>query len=109
VGSAQVWAGAVRAVPLAVRQPVSILMRRAARERMRVTLSYHEPLLPPVARGQELGKLTFHAPEVPALTIPVFAGAPVGKGTLWTELKARWALLLQSFESEPEPSLRVTN
>jgi D-alanyl-D-alanine carboxypeptidase (penicillin-binding protein 5/6) len=100
VGEAEVWAGEVRGVPLAVRQPVKLLMRRASRDGLKVQLSYIEPVMPPVARGQELGKLTITAPGVPDMVVPVYAGADVESGGLFTQIKVGIKDLLSS---QPEP------
>jgi len=101
VGEAEVWAGEVRGVPLAVRQPVKMLMRRASRDGLKVKLDYLEPVIPPVARGQELGKLTISAPGVPDTTVPVYAGAEVEAGGLMTQIKVGLKELLSS---KPEPA-----
>jgi serine-type D-Ala-D-Ala carboxypeptidase (penicillin-binding protein 5/6) len=87
VGEAEVWAGELRTVPLAVREPVKLLMRRASREGLKVVLSYNEPVMSPVERGKELGQLTITAPGVPTVTIPVHAGASVDSGGLFTQIK----------------------
>jgi serine-type D-Ala-D-Ala carboxypeptidase (penicillin-binding protein 5/6) len=100
VGEAEVWAGDVRTVPLAVRQPVKILMRRASREGLKVTLSYNEPVMSPVERGKELGKLTISAPGLPDTVVPVFAGAAVDSGGLFTQIRVGVKELLSS---GPEP------
>ena len=101
VGQAEVWAGEMRDVPLAIRQPVKVLMRRASREGLKVQLSYLEPVIPPVARGQELGKLTITAPGVPETVVPVFAGADVEAGGWFTQIKVGIKELLSS---APEPA-----
>lgn len=100
VGEAEVWAGEVRDVPLSVRQPVTVLMRRASREGLKVTLNYSEPVIPPIARGQELGKLTISAPGVDDVVVPVHAGADVEAGGLITQVKVGLKELLSS---KPEP------
>ena len=87
VGEAEVFAGEHGGVPLAVRQPVKILMRRASRAGLKVVLNYEEPIQAPVQRGQELGKLTITAPGVPQRTVPVFAGADVEAGGVFTQIK----------------------
>lgn len=87
VGEAEVWAGELRSVPLAVREPVKMLMRRASRDGLKVVLNYNEPVLSPVERGRELGKLTITAPGVPAMTVPVYAGASVDSGGIFTQIK----------------------
>ena len=87
VGEAEVWAGEVRSVPLSVRQPVKLLMRRASREGLKVKVTYMEPVVAPIARGQEVGTLTITAPGVPEMTVPVFAGAEVEEGGIFTQIK----------------------
>lgn len=87
VGEAEVWAGDLRSVPLVVREPVKILMRRASRDGLKVVLNYSEPVLSPVERGKELGKLTITAPGVPMMSVPVYAGATVESGGLFTQIK----------------------
>ncbi len=99
VGEAEVWAGEVRGVPLSVRQPVKILMRRASRDGLKVKLDYVEPVMPPIARGQELGKLTITAPGVPDVVVPVYAGADVEAGGLMTQIKVG---LKEMLSSKPE-------
>ncbi|MFM9862648.1 MAG: D-alanyl-D-alanine carboxypeptidase family protein [Micropepsaceae bacterium] len=102
VGEADVWAGEVRTVPLAVRQPVKILMRRASREGLKVALTYNEPVMSPVQRGQELGKLTISAPGIPDTFVPVYAGAAVDSGGLFTQIRVGVKELLSS---APEPQV----
>ncbi|MBP6012018.1 MAG: D-alanyl-D-alanine carboxypeptidase [Alphaproteobacteria bacterium] len=87
VGEAEVWAGEQHSVPLAVKQPVKILMRRASRAGLKVTLSYLEPVMSPVSKGQELGKLTISAPGVPEFAVPVTAGANIEEGGVFTQIK----------------------
>ena len=103
VGEAEVWAGEQRSVPLSVRQPVTLLMRRSSREGLKVKLSYLTPVVPPIARGQELGTLTISAPGVPEKTVPVFAGADVEAGGLMTQIKVGLKGIL-SKDPEPAPT-----
>lgn len=102
VGEAEVWAGELRTVPLAVRQPVKVLMRRASREGLKVVLNYNEPVMAPVERGKELGRLTISAPGIPDMTVPVFAGAAVDSGGIFSQIKMGIRELLSS---EPEPQV----
>lgn len=104
VGEAQVWAGDVRGVPLTVRQPVKMLMRRASRDGLKATVTYMDPVAAPIARGQELGKLTVTAPGVPDMTVPVFAGADVEQGGWMTQIKLGIKDLVSA---EPEPASKT--
>jgi len=101
VGEAEVWAGEFRTVPLAVRQPVSIMLRRASRDGLRVTLKFEEPVTPPIARGRELGSLIITAPGAPSLTVPVFAGSAVESGGVFTQMKVGLKALI-SGRDEPQ-------
>ena len=95
VGEAEVWAGERRTVQLTVREPVKlVLLRRAARDRLRVTLEFETPAIPPIARGQELGRLIVTAPGAPALRVPVCAKSPVRRASLLVQLKAGLKLLM---------------
>jgi D-alanyl-D-alanine carboxypeptidase (penicillin-binding protein 5/6) len=106
VGEAEVWAGELRTVPLAVREPVKLLMRRASREGLKVVLSYNEPVMSPVERGKELGKLTISAPGIPTVSVPVHAGASVDSGGLFTQIKVGVKELV-SGSDEPRPTSQV--
>lgn len=106
VGEAEVWAGEQRAVPLAVRQPVKLIMRRASRDGLKVVLSYTEPVMSPVQRGQELGKLTITAPGIPDQIVPVYAGAEVDAGGIFTQVRVGVKELL-SGGPEPQPASEV--
>ncbi len=106
VGDAEVWAGEQRTVPLSVRQPVKLMMRRASRDGLKVVLNYNEPVMSPVQRGQELGKLTISAPGIPDTIVPVFAGAEVDSGGLFTQIKVGVKELLSS-GSESQPASDV--
>jgi D-alanyl-D-alanine carboxypeptidase (penicillin-binding protein 5/6) len=96
VGEAEVWAGEQKAVPLAVREPVKLIMRRAARDGLKAVLTYSEPVDAPVTRGQQLGKLTITAPGVQETVVPVYAGAEVEEGGIFTQIKLGIKDLLSS-------------
>lgn len=57
--------------------------------------------MPPVARGQELGKLTITAPGVPDMVVPVYAGADIEAGGLMTQIKVG---LKEILSSKPDPT-----
>ncbi len=107
VGEADVWAGDLHTVPLAVHKPVNIMLRRASREGLRVTLKYNEPVVPPIARGQELGSLTITAPGAPAMSVPVYAGSAVDSGGVLTQIKVALRSLMSGKEEPQSRSLPV--
>jgi D-alanyl-D-alanine carboxypeptidase (penicillin-binding protein 5/6) len=87
VGEATVWAGAAHSVPLTVKQPVNIMLRRASRSGLKVTLKYDEPLVPPIDNSKQLGTLLITAPGAPDMTVPVYAAAPVESGGVLTYVR----------------------
>ena len=87
VGEAEVWAGELHTVPLTVRQPVNVMLRTASRSGLHVTLKYEEPVMPPIARGQQLGSLLITAPGAPDMTVPVYAGAAIDSGGVFAHMK----------------------
>ena len=101
VGEAEVWAGEMHTVPLTVRKPVDIMLRRSSRNGLRVTLKYQEPVMPPIARGQELGSLVITAPGAPETTVPVYAGSAVDEGGVFTQMKVALKSLMSGKE-EPQ-------
>lgn len=107
VGTAKVWAGEHRAVPLIVHQSIKVLMRTAARDHLRVTLSFADPVVPPISRGDELGTLSVEAPGVETIHLPVYAGAPVRQGSLYARLKAGLKLLMAETDDQPALTLRL--
>jgi D-alanyl-D-alanine carboxypeptidase (penicillin-binding protein 5/6) len=101
LGEASVWAGTEPKVSLVSRDPVKILLRRSQREGLKVTLSYMEPVLSPLKKGQEVGKLKITAPGMPDLDVPVVAGATVDEGGLMSQVERG---LTGLFSGTPEPA-----
>ena len=54
--------------------------------------------------GQEVGTLTITAPGVPETTVPVFAGAEVEEGGIFTQIKTGIKDLMSS---APEPASKT--
>jgi serine-type D-Ala-D-Ala carboxypeptidase (penicillin-binding protein 5/6) len=77
VADATVWLGTEARVPLIVQEPVSIVMRRAVRDDLKVTLKTQEPIAAPIEPGSVQGELVVSAPGLDTITVPVVAGEPV--------------------------------
>jgi serine-type D-Ala-D-Ala carboxypeptidase (penicillin-binding protein 5/6) len=83
VEDAETWLGVQPKVPLVVHQDLLVPLPRAARQDMKVTVSYNGPIPAPVTEGQEVGKVTIAAPNVTPIELPVYAGASVARiGTI---------------------------
>jgi D-alanyl-D-alanine carboxypeptidase (penicillin-binding protein 5/6) len=94
VADANVWLGEAGTVPLVVSEDVKITMSRAARNRMKVTLAYNEPIPAPVHAGQPIATVTISAPNREDVVIPLVAGEDVDKKGGFGRLGAAFQYLL---------------
>ena len=67
------------AVPLVGGRDLVVTMPRQWRNSAKVTVQYDTPIKAPVARGDTLGKLMVSGQKVPAMEVPLLAGADVPK------------------------------
>ncbi|MHB2166323.1 D-alanyl-D-alanine carboxypeptidase family protein [Alsobacter sp. R-9] len=82
IGEAKVFGGDPGSVPLTARGPVRILVPRGSTERLVARIVYQGPLRPPVAAGQEVGRLRVQRGDVQVLDIPLVAQADAVRGPL---------------------------
>ncbi|WP_252508706.1 D-alanyl-D-alanine carboxypeptidase family protein [Magnetospira sp. QH-2] len=74
---APVWLGEAGQVPLIIEEDLIITLKRTARKKMKVTVSYEEPIPAPVVKGTRLATLHISAPESEVHEIPLVAGENV--------------------------------
>ena len=74
-----VWLGTTKTVPLVGGRDLVVTMPRQWRNSAKVTVQYDTPIKAPVARGDTLGKLMVSGQKVPAMEVPLLAGADVPK------------------------------
>lgn len=77
VESATVWLGTARTVPLVGGRDVVLTMPRQWRKSAKISVEYPSPVEAPISRGDVLGKLTVAGQGVPAMEMPLLAGADV--------------------------------
>ncbi len=93
VEEAPVYLGERRSVPLVGGRDVILTLPRQWRRSLQVRVKYEAPVPAPVAKGQELGRLEISGQGVPAMTVPLIAGADVGRLGIVTRIPAvigRW-------------------
>ncbi len=72
-----VYLGERPTVPLVGGKDLVVTLPRAWRSRVQVRLRYGAPVTAPVLKGQELGVLEVAGQGVPAMSVPLYAGADV--------------------------------
>jgi D-alanyl-D-alanine carboxypeptidase (penicillin-binding protein 5/6) len=79
IDDAEVWLGNEVKVPLTVGKNLVVTLPRKSRKDMKVTIAYDKPIPAPVKKGQEVGKITVTAPDVPPVEAPLHAAADVDR------------------------------
>ena len=82
IETAPVWLGSSKTVPLVAGKDLIVTMPRQWRKTAKVQVSYSIPVRAPVAIGDTLGKLSVSGQGVPAMEMPLLAGADVAKLSL---------------------------
>jgi serine-type D-Ala-D-Ala carboxypeptidase (penicillin-binding protein 5/6) len=82
VESVPVWLGTAPTVPLVSGRDLVVTMPRNWRNNASVKVSYNAPIQAPVAKGDTLGRLVLGGNGVPAMDVPLLAGADVPKLSL---------------------------
>ena len=77
IETAPVWQGAASAVPLTVASDVTVTLPRSARRKMTALVRFEGPLPAPVRKGDAIATLHVEAEGMPAMDIPLVAGADV--------------------------------
>ena len=77
VQTVPVWLGTSPTVPLVGGRDVIVTMPRGWRDRAKIQVMYDSPVRAPVVRGTQLGRLVTSGQGVPALDVPLLAGADV--------------------------------
>jgi len=89
MATAKIWLGQSSSVPLLAAETVALTLPRNARPGLKASVSYNEPIVAPITKGQPLGKLTVIAPGMEAKEIPLLAGEDVPRVGLLKQIKAK--------------------
>lgn len=82
VGSASVYGGASRSVPLVADHPVRVMMPRGASERLTGRIVWQGPIVAPVREGDQIARLRVYRGKTLALDIPLRAAQDVETGAI---------------------------
>ncbi|WP_158744585.1 D-alanyl-D-alanine carboxypeptidase family protein [Acidisphaera sp. L21] len=77
VETIKVWLGTEPTVPLVGGRDLTITMPKQWRNTAKIEVQYNAPVEAPIGRGDTLGKLVVSGQGVPAMQVPLLAGADV--------------------------------
>jgi D-alanyl-D-alanine carboxypeptidase (penicillin-binding protein 5/6) len=79
VGTADVWLGTQSSVPLKAGAKFLATLPRRARQELKVTAIYDNPIAAPVVKDQLVGRLVISAPGIASTEVPLLADGDVPK------------------------------
>lgn len=82
VDRAPVWLGTMSSVPLVGGRDLVVTLPRNWRRSANISVQYDAPIRAPIAKGDRVGQLVVSGSGVPAMDVPLLAGADVGKLSL---------------------------
>jgi len=74
---ARIWLGEAATVPAIIERPLTVTLPRKSRAKLKVSVTYDEPVPAPVSAGAKIAELKIAAPGIETVTIPLLAGADV--------------------------------
>ncbi|MEA3039340.1 MAG: hypothetical protein QOE79_1853 [Sphingomonadales bacterium] len=90
VADAKVQLGGDSTVPLVAPRDLAVTLPAGAAANVQVKVVYDGPIKAPIAQGQHIADLVVSTPDTPPQTMPLVAGAAVGKagflGRIWLGL-----------------------
>jgi D-alanyl-D-alanine carboxypeptidase (penicillin-binding protein 5/6) len=95
LATVKVWLGVMPTVDLVAGEDVSLTLPRSARDGLKTSVVFNEPVQAPVAKGQAIGKLTITAPGMAqAKEIPLLAAADVPQLGFWSRMVEKLRVLV---------------
>jgi serine-type D-Ala-D-Ala carboxypeptidase (penicillin-binding protein 5/6) len=79
VQTAGVWLGEAKSVPMVAAEDLVVTLPRRARQGMKVTAVFQEPIPAPIQKGQTIGRLVVAAPGTRSREMPLIAAEPVAQ------------------------------
>ncbi len=74
-------------VNLVTDSDLAITLPKGTLRRAKIVARYHQPLTPPVKKGQKLGELVIHMDDLAPMVMPLVAESDVSAPGLWGTLK----------------------
>lgn len=90
VGHAPVRNGAKASVPVTPVSPIALTMEVDSHSGLKTQVKTTPGLVAPVRQGQRVGVMTITAPDLPPMTVPVFAAQPVARANIFVRMWNRY-------------------
>lgn len=94
VGSAKVWLGAEKEVPLVADHDVLATIPIAQKADVKMTVSYNGPVEAPIKKGTPIGKLHIVIPDQPEQDVDLVAGQDVERQGIFGRAYSRAHMLI---------------
>lgn len=94
IDDAQVWLGQERTVPLVADGDVNVVMPRAKRAELKLSVKFKQPMIAPVKAGEEAGTLHIEVPDQKPVDVKLVAGADSPRKGVFGRVKDRLNYLL---------------
>lgn len=87
VAEVPVWFGTEKKVDLVVGESVKRTLRKSKAAKIKMMLSYDQPVKAPINKGDKLGVIRIEIPSQPVLEVPVIAAQNVAPLGFWGKIK----------------------
>lgn len=94
VDSAKVWLGREAQVPLVAATDLTVVLPRAKRSDLKLTVKYNGPVKAPVSAGDKIAKLLVEVPDQKPVEVELLAGADNPRKGMFGRVKDRLGYLL---------------
>lgn len=94
VSQAHVWLGKTPDVAMLAEKDLTIVMPRARRNDLKISVKYDEPLKAPLKKGDKIGSLKIEIPDQTPVEMGLLAGEDVERKGLFGRVKDRLSYLL---------------
>jgi D-alanyl-D-alanine carboxypeptidase (penicillin-binding protein 5/6) len=94
IDKAKVWLGETGTVDMVAADDVTVVLPRAKRADLKLTVKYREPLKAPVKKGDEIGELRIEVPDQKPASVKLLAGADEQRKGMFGRFKDRFGYLV---------------
>lgn len=95
LAEADVWMGEIERVGLVAPEDVDILYPAVVRDALEAEVTFFNPILAPIEKGQQLGELVITRPDMAPLRVPLVAARGVERGGFVPRLRTATEVLIR--------------